>query len=156
MEEVAESSDMVGDNDELEDADDEPLRCPSVWSSSNRGLLAPSGHSMMSPYSSSLTSTEVSSKSLTAGGVSAGSGSNKISPAPSASPLSSNLMRMLELLALCMTRRGGLELLSRPKTRITPFHALADKEEWLEEGSKRRARKEVPWIWDWFDEDEQL
>jgi hypothetical protein len=39
--------------------------------------------------------------------------------------------------------------------RITPFHTLADKEEWLEEGSKRRAQK-VPWIWDWFDEDEQL
>lgn len=150
MEAVAES----GDGNELEDADDEPLGCPSVWNSSNRGLLAPSGRSMTS--SSSLTSTEVSSKSLTAGGANAGSGSNKLSPAPSASLLSSILMRMLELLALCMTRRGGLKLLSRGKMRITLFHALADKEEWLEEGSKGRAQKELPWIWDWFDEDEQL
>jgi hypothetical protein len=63
---------------------------------------------------------------------------------------------MLVLLALCTTRRGGLELLSRPNTRLTPFRALADEDKWFEEASKRRAQNEAPWIWDWFDEDEQL
>lgn len=68
VEAVAESG-MVGDlNDEVEDVNDDPLRCPSVWSSSNWGLLAPSGSLMISPYSSSFTSPEVSPKSPTAGG----------------------------------------------------------------------------------------
>jgi hypothetical protein len=58
----------------------------------------------------------------------AGSGTSKLSPAPSASPLSSTPIRMLVLLALCTTRRGGLKLLSGPNTRITPFRPLADKE----------------------------
>jgi hypothetical protein len=136
VEAFAESGDTVGDNEEFEDVDDDALRCPSAWSSSNKVLLAPSEPSMTSPYSSSSTSPEVSSKSLTAGGTNAGSGTNHLSPAPSASPLSSIAMRMLALLALCMIRRGGLKLLSRPKTRITPFRTLADKEELLENGSK--------------------
>jgi hypothetical protein len=155
VEAVAESGDMVGDNDEVEDAIDEPLGRPPARSSSNRGLLAPSRRSIISPYSSSSTSPEVSSKSPTAGGAEAGSGTSKLSPPPSASPLSSIPIRIPVLLALCTTR-GGLKLLSRPKTRITPFRALADKEEWLEEDSKRRARNEAPWIWDWFDEDDRL
>jgi hypothetical protein len=78
------------------------------------------------------------------------------SPDPSASLLLFIPMRMPALLALCMTLRGELKLLSRPKTRITPSRALADKEELLEDGSKRRARKEAPWIWDWFEDDERL
>jgi len=39
-------------------------------------------------------------------------------------------------LALCITWRGGLKLLSRPKTRITLFRALDDKEALLENDSK--------------------
>ena len=87
VEVVAESGDMVGDNDEVEDVNDDPLGRPSVWSSFNRGLLAPSGRSITSPYSSPSTSPEVSSKSATAGGADAGSGTNKLSPPPSTSPL---------------------------------------------------------------------
>lgn len=49
-----------------------------------------------------------------------------------------------------MTGRAQTPLLA------TSFCALADKAEWPEEGSKRRARKEVPWSWDRFDEDERL
>jgi hypothetical protein len=63
---------------------------------------------------------------------------------------------MPALLALRTTRRGRLKLLSRPKTRITPFRAFADNEQWLEEDSNRRARGEAPWIWDWLDKDERL
>ena len=44
---VAESGNGVGDYDELEDADDDPLGCPSMWSSSNGGLLMLSGRPMI-------------------------------------------------------------------------------------------------------------
>ena len=121
-------ADIVGDSDELEDADDDTLGRPSVRSSSN--LLVPSGCSMTSLYSSSPTLPEVSSKFPTAGGADAGCGTTKISPVPSASLLLYITMRMLALLALCMTRRGGLKLVSTPKTWITPFGALADNEWW--------------------------
>jgi hypothetical protein len=78
---VEESRDMVNDNDEVKDANDDPLGCHSVRSSSNRGLLTPSGRSIIS------------------------------------------------LFRHWYERRGGLKLLSKPKTRISPFRALADKEE---------------------------
>jgi hypothetical protein len=39
VEAVAESGEMVGDNEEVEDANEEPLGRPSVWSSFNKGLL---------------------------------------------------------------------------------------------------------------------
>ena len=132
-------ADIVGDSDELEDADDDTLGRPSVRSSSN--LLAPSGCSMTFLYSSSPTSPEVSSKFPTGGGADAGCGTTKISPAPSASPLSYITMRMLALLALCMTRRSGLKLVSSPKTRITPFGALADKECWKKVRSEEHRKK---------------
>jgi hypothetical protein len=95
VEVVAESRDMVGDNDEVEDVNDDPLGRHSMRSSSNRGLLAPSGRSIISPYSSSSTLPEISSKSATAGGADTGSGTGKL---PSASPLASIPMRMLVLL----------------------------------------------------------
>jgi hypothetical protein len=102
---------------------------------------------MISPYSSSSTAPEVSSKSLIAGGADADSGTSKISPAPSTSPLSSIPIKMLVLLALCMTRRGRLKLLSRPETRITPFRDSADKEE-RQEGKfeAKNLERKVPWI----------
>jgi hypothetical protein len=39
---------------------------------------------------------------------------------------------------------------------LTLFCALADEDKWFEEALKLRVQNEVPWIWDWFGEDEQL
>ena len=114
---------------------------PSVRSSSN--LLTPSGCSMTSLYSSSLTLPEVSSKFPTAGGADAGCGTTKISPVPSASPLLYITMRMLVLLALCMTRCGGLKLVSSPQTWITSFGTLADNEWWKKARSKEYRKKHL-------------
>jgi hypothetical protein len=98
VEAVAESG-MVADwNDEVEDANDDPLGRPSVWSSSNRGLLAPSGSSMVSPYFIFIYLAGGILEIPTAGGVDAGSGTSKLSRAPSASQLSSIPKRMLVLL----------------------------------------------------------
>jgi len=77
---VAESRDMVGGSDEVDEAYGELLGRPSVLSPVNRGMLAPSACSITSQYSSSLISPEVFSKSTTARGADAGFGINKLPP----------------------------------------------------------------------------
>ena len=143
---AGESGDRMGDNDEEDEAKEEPLGRPSVLSSVNRGSLASSSceRLMTSPYSSSSTSILASSKSTIPGGADTDSGINNLSPPV---VFSSRTPNELTLLDLCTTR-GGLKLRSRPNTRITPLRALADRDELLDDGSKRSARNDAPWICD--------
>jgi len=143
---IAESGDILGDNEDEEDANDEPLRRPSVFSSVRRTP------SITSPYSSSSASTAASSKSTVVVGSEGAGGGGGDGSSNNLSSVSDSSISELALLLFCITR-GGLKLRSRPNTRITPFRALADNEDVLEEESKRRARNAAPWIWDWLEED---
>jgi hypothetical protein len=62
-------------------------------------------------------------------------------------PLSPSTISELMLLLFHMIH-GGLKLHSRPNVRITPFHALADNEDVLDEYLNQSVQKEAPWSWD--------
>src|SRR5882762_6788651 len=125
-----ETGDKMGDGEETEEANDEPLAlcrlCPpssDVFNSVNREDLPPP-FTISSPYSSSSPSTVPPSKSATAAGADSGTTTNSSFPSPTPNELS--------LIDLC-TARGGLKLRSKPNARMTPFRALDDEEGLLEE-----------------------
>src|ERR1700734_2957002 len=117
------------------------LGYPSVLSSANQGISAPSRRLITSAYSSSLTSAGASLKFTVAGGAETSSGTGNV-PTPRSSP-SSITPSELVLPNFCCTTRGGLKLRSSPKTRITPFRALADNSELLAEDWNWSARRRL-------------
>ncbi|KIM80241.1 hypothetical protein PILCRDRAFT_9785 [Piloderma croceum F 1598] len=131
---VAESGDM--DHDEVGGVNKDPLGCPSVLSSNNIDLLAPSVVLHNLPIFIFINLPQAAQMQI-------------LAPANTLPPSASSFSSIHPNRNVSAT---GLI----PNTRSTPFRTLADEDKWFEEASKQRVQNEVLCIWDWFNEDEQL